>query len=66
LPSESAARCLRLSPARALMDSANPAASSIGTGQASSVLGRCEGRTDGSSPKVEAKSGIVNRKFRRA
>lgn len=33
-PSESAARCLRLSPARALMDSANPAASSIGTGQA--------------------------------
>ena len=34
LPSESAARWLRLSPARARMDSANPAASSIGTGQA--------------------------------
>lgn len=30
-PSESAARCLRLSPARARMDSVNPAASSIGT-----------------------------------
>lgn len=71
-PSESAARCLRLSPARALMDSANPAASSIGTGQArtpSSVV--CEGRTDGVRRRQNLGSSIVSfvvqyRKFRRA